>query len=114
MWQNRDNLDFNPSDPTVLSKHRIKPFYGLRLGFINFCPSDPTQVQQKNEFEELAKENGAQVVDPKEELCSHFVLNAIKGQQISINLEEFYKTPDFVVYKSVSIITTEIVFYSLF
>jgi hypothetical protein len=83
-------------------KFKIKPFYGLRLAFINFSNENPFELEEKMQMQTSTIDNGGEVVDPNDcENCTHFVLNATKEEPINLNFDNYIKIPEYVVYKNV-------------
>lgn len=103
VWQHRDDPYFQPNEQHFLDKHKIKAFHNLHITFIGFSEDDAKQIEEKSHFEACTRELDGHLVEPSDQNCTHFVLNANKGDDCSAILDNFDKLPDYVVYKSVSI-----------
>ncbi|RWS12216.1 Protein ECT2-like protein [Dinothrombium tinctorium] len=91
-WSQRFNVDFSATEATVIANHKLKPFTGLGLCFIN-C--DDTR-----EMEELTVANGGVVVDINDEKCTHVVVDAIPGEAHPADLDvNLINKNLYVVYK---------------
>ena len=106
VWDRRNEPNFNPNDPDLLAKHKVKAFYNLFIAFVGFSEDQPKQAKEKMDFEAATQEHGGHVVEPTDERCTHFVVNATKDTTIAYNYDSYPNLPDYIVYKSVSICPT--------
>ncbi|RWS31558.1 protein ECT2-like protein [Leptotrombidium deliense] len=91
-WEKRFDSSFVATDPAVISEHILKPFTGLGLVFIN-C--DDTK-----EMEELTIKNGGEVVSLGNPKCTHIVIDAIPGEENTVDFDINLVNEDtYVVYK---------------
>eukprot|EP00794_Sanderia_malayensis_P011021 gene11021-12185_t len=67
-WDHRNDIEFTATEESFIEQWKMKPFQGLKLGFIGF----PDEEQKH--MEETAVQNGASFLPVGDPACSHLVV----------------------------------------
>ncbi|XP_050530486.1 protein ECT2-like isoform X3 [Daktulosphaira vitifoliae] len=68
-WERRNELDFSATNLSFISKHKLKPFHGAKIGFIGFTE------EEKLHLNDVLIQNGGTPVNENNTECTHLVVN---------------------------------------
>ncbi|XP_050530485.1 protein ECT2-like isoform X2 [Daktulosphaira vitifoliae] len=70
-WERRNELDFSATNLSFISKHKLKPFHGAKIGFIGFTE------EEKLHLNDVLIQNGGTPVNENNTECTHLVTKEV-------------------------------------